>query len=409
MIGAHSQGFNTGLRRDLGDRELRAAVSHGGRAVGPRAAPRVEDGRRARRPAVERARRLRREPEVPQGRAALPARDLRPPRHGLHDLSRAALRRPSWNRRVGGRPRPAEALHGRSRGPVGSVRQLLRQALDGASLDGDDHRHDRAAGCRIGALASGRTSSGRGMRASPRCPATAGRIAPGPGVRPASGTLGAAGRPAVIQDVSADPAGFTPNGDGKTDTTAIAYELGGAATVRIDLQTEQGSPLATLQTASKAAGRHVFAWNGGGYPDGRYRIVVAARSGGREVTAATNVVLSRTLSGFGILPAAISPNGDGRADSLAASFNLALASLQICPSGAAPPWSSVLRLAPADSGSTRSVAGSATALLGDVDRHGSITWPGGVATVTARYVAVTDRPVRSRSSCRCASTESPPG
>ena len=154
------------------------------------------------------------------------------------------------------------------------------------------------------------------------------RIGAGPSVRPASGTLGAVGRPAVIQDVAADPAGFTPNADGRTDTTAITYELGGPATVRIDLQTEQGSPLATLQIGSKAAGRHVFAWNGGGYPDGRYRIVVAARPGsGREVMATTNVVLSRTLSGFGILPAAISPNGDGRADSLAASFTLAAPAL----------------------------------------------------------------------------------
>ena len=79
-------------------------------------------------------------------------------------------------------------------------------------------------------------------------------IGAGVGVRPASGTLGAAGRPAVIQGVSADPAGFTPNGDGKTDSTAIAYELGGPAAVRIDLQTEQGSTLATLQTATRPAG-----------------------------------------------------------------------------------------------------------------------------------------------------------
>jgi N-acetylmuramoyl-L-alanine amidase len=186
------------------------------------------------------------------------------------------------------------------------------------------------------------------------------RIGAGVGVRPASGTLGAAGRPAVIQGVSADPAGFTPNGDGKTDTTAIAYELGGPATVRIDLQTEQGIQLATLQTATRAAGRHVFAWNGGGYPDGRYRIVVAARSGSREVTATTNVVLSRTLSGFGILPAAISPNGDGRADSLAASFNLAapaLANLSI----------------------RRGTAGvvSVFGSLLPIGLH-TITWPGGV-------------------------------
>ncbi|HEU6445079.1 MAG TPA: N-acetylmuramoyl-L-alanine amidase [Gaiellaceae bacterium] len=149
------------------------------------------------------------------------------------------------------------------------------------------------------------------------------RMAAGPNVRPASGTLGAAGRPAVISGVTAEPAGFTPNGDGRTDTTAISYELGGTGTVRIDLQNEQGVPLATLQSGSRPAGRHVFTWNGAGQPDGRYRIAVVARVAGREVTATTDVVLSRTLSGFGIVPAAISPNGDGRSDSLTASFNLA--------------------------------------------------------------------------------------
>jgi N-acetylmuramoyl-L-alanine amidase len=153
------------------------------------------------------------------------------------------------------------------------------------------------------------------------------RIAAGPSVRPASGTLGAAGRPAVIAGVAAEPAGFTPNGDGLSDTTAISYELGGPASVRIDLQTEQGMPLATLQTASRAAGRHRFAWNGAGYPDGRYRIVVAARAAGREVTGTTDVVLSRTLSRFAILPSAISPNGDGRSDSLTASFNVSISAL----------------------------------------------------------------------------------
>ncbi|HEX7254401.1 MAG TPA: N-acetylmuramoyl-L-alanine amidase [Gaiellaceae bacterium] len=159
------------------------------------------------------------------------------------------------------------------------------------------------------------------------------RISAGPNVRPASGTLGAAGRPAVITGVAAEPAGFTPNGDGLTDKTAISYELGGPATVRIDLQTEQGSPLATLQAGSRPAGRHTFAWDGAGYPDGRYRILIAARPAqGREVAVVTSIVLSRTLSGFGIQPPAISPNGDGRSDSLTASFNVlipALAQLSI--------------------------------------------------------------------------------
>ncbi len=111
---------------------------------------------------------------------------------------------------------------------------------------------------------------------------------------------------------------------------------------------------------SKAAGRHIFAWNGAGYPDGRYRIAVAARAAGREVSATTNVVLSRTLSGFGILPTAISPNGDGRADSLAASFSLgtpALANLSI----------------------RRGTAGVVSVFdsLLPIGLH-TITWPGGV-------------------------------
>jgi len=154
------------------------------------------------------------------------------------------------------------------------------------------------------------------------------RIAAGPAVRPASGTLGTAAAPAVIEGLAAEPAGFTPNGDGRTDSTVIAYELNAPATVRVDLQTEQGGPLATLHAGAKPAGRNTFAWNGTGYPDGRYRIAVFARGArGKEVTATTQVVLSRTLSGFGVVPAAISPNGDGRSDSLTASFSLSVSAL----------------------------------------------------------------------------------
>ncbi|MBA2359470.1 MAG: N-acetylmuramoyl-L-alanine amidase [Actinobacteria bacterium] len=153
------------------------------------------------------------------------------------------------------------------------------------------------------------------------------RISAGPEVRPAAGALGTSVAAAVIEGLSAEPAGFTPNGDMRTDSTTISYDLASAASVRVDLQTDQGAPLTTLQTGSRPAGRHTVAWNGEGYPDGRYRVAVIARAGGREATATTNVVLSRTLSGFGISPAAISPNGDGRSDGLTASFNLALPAL----------------------------------------------------------------------------------
>jgi hypothetical protein len=159
------------------------------------------------------------------------------------------------------------------------------------------------------------------------------RISAGPSLRPATGVLGATAAALTLEAVRATPSGFTPNGDGLTDVALISYRLSSSATVAVDLQAEDGTPLARLFGGSKPAGRHVFAWDGGAYPDGRYRIVVTARGrGGKQVTAATPVALSRTLSGYAVTPTALSPNGDGVNDSAFISFNLAvpaLASLQV--------------------------------------------------------------------------------
>jgi N-acetylmuramoyl-L-alanine amidase/FlgD Ig-like domain len=159
------------------------------------------------------------------------------------------------------------------------------------------------------------------------------RISAGPTMRPATGLLGAPTGTFTLEAVRAEPAGFTPNGDGVTDVTRIAYRLGAPATVTVDLRGEDGTQLAQLQAGSKPAGDHVFAWGGAGYPDGRYQIVVTARGrGGRQLSSAKPIVLSRTLSGFSVAPLALSPNGDGRNDSAAIAFNVstpALAWLQV--------------------------------------------------------------------------------
>jgi N-acetylmuramoyl-L-alanine amidase len=159
------------------------------------------------------------------------------------------------------------------------------------------------------------------------------QIAAGLNARPIEGTIGAATGVLAISTLRANPAGFTPNGDGITDQTRISYRLGAPATVSIDLQSAVGTPIAPLFTGPQQAGSQVFAWDGGGYPDGRYRIVVTARGArGRQVVAATSVVLSRTLSGFYVTPTALSPNGDGRNDAASVSFSLffpAIARLQV--------------------------------------------------------------------------------
>jgi hypothetical protein len=145
-----------------------------------------------------------------------------------------------------------------------------------------------------------------------------------PTLRPAAGRLSssAPGTTLAIGSLRASPSGFTPNGDGLTDSTQVSYTLSTAAGVSIDLQVEDGTLIAPLYGANEGAGQHTFTWDGGGYPDGRYRLQVTARGGRRVVTAVTNVTLSRTLSGFALTPTVLSPNGDGRNDAATVTFSL---------------------------------------------------------------------------------------
>jgi hypothetical protein len=146
--------------------------------------------------------------------------------------------------------------------------------------------------------------------------------------RPVTGSFARPAGALTLEALRATPSGFTPNGDGVTDVTRITYGLGAAASVVIDLKKEDGTPLATLFAGQRPAGQQSFTWDGTAYPDGRYVIVVTARGpNGRQLTAATPVLLSRTLSGYTVTPTALSPNGDGRNDSAAITFNLALPAL----------------------------------------------------------------------------------
>jgi flagellar hook assembly protein FlgD len=146
--------------------------------------------------------------------------------------------------------------------------------------------------------------------------------------RPVTGSFTRPTGALTLEALQASPPGFTPNGDGITDVTRITYRLGAPASVVIDLKNEDGTPVTTLFAGQRPAGQQSFTWDGGAYPDGRYLILVTARGrNGRQLTAATPVLLSRTLSGYTVTPTALSPNGDGRNDSAAITFNLALPAL----------------------------------------------------------------------------------
>jgi hypothetical protein len=148
-----------------------------------------------------------------------------------------------------------------------------------------------------------------------------------PGTRPATGTIGVA-RPIPVPALSltnlaATPSVITPNADGTDDAMTVSFTLGTAAIVTAQVLDGGGAPLLTLLNEQRSAGNNTFGWGAHVLPDGRYRMVVTARSGTKAVTKSADVVVDRTLAALQAVPTVISPNGDGFNDATTLSFMLA--------------------------------------------------------------------------------------
>jgi N-acetylmuramoyl-L-alanine amidase len=148
------------------------------------------------------------------------------------------------------------------------------------------------------------------------------------GVRPASGTLGV-GRPLPappalsLTNLTPTPNVVTPNADGSGDVMTVSFRLGSDAVVTAQVLDAGGAPLLTLLNEQRFAGTNTFDWGAHVLPDGRYRLVVTAKSGTKSITKAVDVVVDRTLAALQLVPAAISPNGDGVNDGATFTFQLA--------------------------------------------------------------------------------------
>ncbi len=151
------------------------------------------------------------------------------------------------------------------------------------------------------------------------------------GARPATIRLWNPSPPAPalgLSELRAEPAVLTPNGDGDGDTVAISFELAAAASVRIRLLDETGGRVATiLRERSFPAGAARVVWDGSTtegttLSDGRYRLAVRARQGTTTAVSSAPVVIDRTLGGLRLSRTAISPNGDGRKDTVEIGFEL---------------------------------------------------------------------------------------
>jgi hypothetical protein len=210
----------------------------------------------------------------------------------------------------------------------------------------------------------------------------------GPTFRPATGFVGQRPTALAFTGVQAKPRTFTPNGDSRADSTLVGYTLTVPALVTATLRDAAGQTLATLFSEQRKAGRQTFRFSATGVPDGRYTIVLDARAAnGRTAHAEVPIVVDRTLAAFAATPAAYSPNGDGRLDSLAFTFVLASAAHvkirvvggpavfegDLGPGPQKIPWGGTLR------------DGKQAAVI-------EVLGPFGPRTQTARFVADTAKP-----------------
>jgi len=144
-----------------------------------------------------------------------------------------------------------------------------------------------------------------------------------PQIRSATGTLGTVPAALALQQLKLAPALVTPNGDGRADQMKLSYRLTAPALVTATVLDSLGDAVATLFSQRKPAGAQSFVWSAVTLPDGRYRLVLDAKDDrGKHVESTRSLVVDRTLGFFATSAIAISPNGDGRLDAADLSFRL---------------------------------------------------------------------------------------
>jgi uncharacterized protein with LGFP repeats len=140
----------------------------------------------------------------------------------------------------------------------------------------------------------------------------------GPAVRPARGTFVGKAAPLALTAVTAAP----PASDG---SSAITYTLNVGATVTATLVDSTGATVASLFAETKPAGQQSFTFTAGPtVPDGQYTIVLQAQTvDGQHATGSVVIQLDRSIASFASSPPVFSPNGDGVLDTATVTFTLA--------------------------------------------------------------------------------------
>jgi flagellar hook assembly protein FlgD len=140
-----------------------------------------------------------------------------------------------------------------------------------------------------------------------------------PGARAAEGTLGGTATATLqLTGATASPSTISPNGDGQADTTTIAFTLTVDANVTVEVVDAAGATVAALESRRwRRAGQRSVLFDGGGLPDGAYVVRVSAQAtGGRTAVVELPLGITRAIGRVTLSAPALTPNGDGNADSV---------------------------------------------------------------------------------------------
>jgi flagellar hook assembly protein FlgD len=125
--------------------------------------------------------------------------------------------------------------------------------------------------------------------------------------RSATGTFGGKAVAFALQSVTASPQAISPDGDGQNDTATIFYTLTQPAQVTATLLSSAGVAVSTLFTDFKAAGQQSFVFAADQIPDGAYTIQLSATSqAGQTLTSSVPVAVDRAFAAFALSPQLLS-------------------------------------------------------------------------------------------------------
>ena len=125
--------------------------------------------------------------------------------------------------------------------------------------------------------------------------------ASGEAARPATGRFGGepAPRPGALV---AMPSLITPDGDGVAEATRLSATVDEPSTISLTVEDASGAGRAeVLAPTAVAAGPFALEWDGGGLPDGRYKVRLrTVSSGGSSVDSTTPLTILRAVAELGV-------------------------------------------------------------------------------------------------------------